>query len=396
MKKLLWIGDAVADTGFARCTHKILESVCQSWDVSVLGLNYRGDPHTYPYDIYPTFLHDGFGMGRLKDVVNASHPELIVVQNDPWNLPPYMKALSNFPIVAVLPVDGKNCRGRTLNGIQLAIFWTRFGFNEARQGGYTGPAAIIPLGVDLDIYQPHDKLAIRQTMGLPEKYHHGWIVGNVNRNQPRKRLDLSIRYFAQWVKTCNVPDAFLFLHVAPTGDKGVECEQLATYYGVQNRLILSDPGIYKGVEESRLAELYSAFDVQISTTQGEGWGLTTMEGMACGIPQIVPEWAALADWAAGATLQIPCSTTATTFDGINVLGGVPDEDEFIAALDGLYRRDEWRQEFITAGYERVRQPQYRWKHIGETFALGLEECLQLPFKREAPSILPKITEEVCQ
>lgn len=395
MKKLLWIGDAVADTGFARCTHKILEAVSQSWEVSVLGLNYRGDPHTYPYDIYPTYVHDGFGLSRLPEVVSRVHPELIVVQNDPWNMPAYMKTLSNFPVVGIMPVDGLNCKARALNGLRLAIFWNRFGFEQARLGGYSGPAAIIPLGVDLDIYKPQDSLAVRRGIGLPDKYHHSWIVGNVNRNQPRKRLDLTIRYFAQWVKNYDVPNAFLFLHVAPTGERGVDCEQLATYYGIQNRLILSDPGIYKGVPESRLAELYSAFDVQVSTTQGEGWGLTTMEGMACGIPQIVPEWSALQDWASGATQQVKCSTTATTFDGINVIGGIPDEGEFVESLHRLYTDDQYRQHLIEVGYERVNQPQYRWSDIGGKFALGLEESLQLPFKREVKPLLPEQKEEVC-
>lgn len=392
MRKLLWIGDAVVDTGFARSTHKILDIVQKTWDVSVLGLNYRGDPHNYPYPVYPTFVRDGFGLSRLPEVVDKVHPELIVVQNDPWNLPSYMKPLSSFPIAAVLPVDGLNCRGRDLNGLRLAIFWTKFGLDEARRGGYTGPAAIIPLGVDLDIYSPCDRKEARDIAGLPPKYQDDFIVGNVNRNQPRKRLDLTIKYFAQWVKEFKIPNARLFLHVAPTGESGVDCEQLASYYGIQNRLILSDPGIYKGVEERKLALLYSCFDVQVSTTQGEGWGLTTMEGMACGIPQIVPAWSALEDWAKAA-VRIPCSTTATTFDGINVIGGIPDEQDFIYALNEMYHGDSWRREVISDGLKLVQNPEYNWKNIGERFATGLEEAMMLPFIQKKQF---EVKEELCQ
>lgn len=379
MKKLLWIGDAVVDTGFARSTHKILETLRHSWEVSVLGLNYRGDPHKYPYDIYPTSRDDGFGMGRLPEVVSLVHPELIVVQNDPWNFPPYLKSLKSFPVIGVMPVDGLNCRGADLNGLRLAIFWTQFGFQEARNGGYTGPAAIIPLGIDLDLYKAVNKANARQTIGLPEKYHEAFIVGNVNRNQPRKRLDLSIRYFAKWVLQYNISDAYLFLHVAPTGEHGVDCEHLARYYGIQNRLILSDPGIYKGVAEKNLAPLYSSFDLQISTTQGEGWGLTTMEGMACGVPQIVPHWSALGEWCEDAAVKIKCSTTATTFDGINVIGGIADEEDFIYSLNQLYNDVEVRQCYISRGYEMAGRPEYQWPAIGSKFATALEESQQLPF-----------------
>jgi len=45
MKKLLWIGDAACDSGFSNVTHSVLSFLHNSWDVSVLGVNYRGDPH---------------------------------------------------------------------------------------------------------------------------------------------------------------------------------------------------------------------------------------------------------------------------------------------------------------------------------------------------------------
>lgn len=391
MRPLLWIGDAVADTGFARCTHRILETVHRNWDVSVLGLNYRGDPHTYPYDIYPTFIADGFGLRRLRDVVGRVRPELIVIQNDPWNVPAYLRALEAFPTVAIMPVDGKNCRGRGVNGIRLGIFWTKFGLQEARLGGFTGPAGIIPLGVDLDIYRPMDKVEARRNIGLPDKFLDAFIVGNVNRNQPRKRLDLSLRYFANWVKTHKVDDAFLFLHVAPTGDtNGIDCEHLASYYGVQNRLIMSDPGVMHGVAESRLAQLYSAFDIQINTCQGEGWGLTTMEGMACGVPQIVPDWSALSEWTEDAVWKVPCTSTAATFDGINVIGGIVDEVQFIEALDLLYRDKSLRLSLRDRAFELVAQPQYRWENIGDLFNQAFEEALKMPVT--LPQSKPEVVE----
>ena len=392
MRQLLWIGDAVADTGFARSTHKILETVHKYWDVSVLGLNYRGDPHGYPYPIYPTYIQDGFGLRRLPEIIDKVRPELIVIQNDPWNLPAYMKPLATFPIAAVMPVDGLNCRGMALNGLRVAFFWTRFGFQQARDGGYTGPAGIIPLGVDLDIYAPGDRDEARDFLGLPPKYKDGFIVGNVNRNQPRKRLDLTIRYFASWVKKYSISDAYLFLHVAPTGESGVDCDQLARYYGVQNRLIMSDPGIYRGIDERRLALLYSLFDVQVTTTQGEGWGLTTMEGMACGVPQIVPEWSALAEWAEAA-VQIPCKTTATTFDSINVIGGIPDEDNFIFALNKIYQDAHWREDLVSRGLNLVQKTEYRWETIGERFAVGLDEAMEIPFVQQKEF---EVKEELCQ
>src|SRR5262249_53922693 len=132
-------------------------------------------------------------------------------------------------------------------------------------GGYTGSSAVIPLGVDLSVYHPQDKKESRRRIKLPEKCVEGYIVGNVNRNQPRKRLDLSIRYFAKWWKGAGRPqDVFLYLHVAPTGEFSYDVRQLASYYGVFNQLILMEPEPWYGLTEDVMVDTYNSFDVQIT------------------------------------------------------------------------------------------------------------------------------------
>jgi hypothetical protein len=70
----------------------------------------------------------------------------------------------------------------------------------------------------------------------------------------------------------------LYLHVCPTGDVGYAIDQLAKYYNLKGRVILVQPGVYHGSSEDEMVLTYRAATVGISTTQGEGWGLTTMEG----------------------------------------------------------------------------------------------------------------------
>ncbi len=230
-RKMLWIGDAGCPSGFARCTHEILRSLDYredpggSWDVTVLGINFRGDPgerKKYPYDMWPASVNgsDIFGISRLGDVLPRVGPDLIVLQNDPWNIPRYANNLKHYNLVGALAVDGENCRGSDLNALSMAIFWTEFAAKQAALGGYRGPAAVIPLGVDLQGYKPQDRQVARKKVFGKDypRFKDSFIVGNVNRNQPRKRLDLSIAYFAEWVRTRRISDANLYLHVAPTGD----------------------------------------------------------------------------------------------------------------------------------------------------------------------------------
>lgn len=376
MKKLLWIGDAACDTGFARSTHSVLETLQRHFEVIVLGINYHGDPHSHPYLIYPAGVKgDPFGVNRVKALARKEQVSLVVIQNDTWNIQPYLQQLEGaYPVAAVLPVDGLNVKGRALNDLQLGVFWTQFGLEEARRGGFSQPATVIPLGVDLKAFQPRDRSVCRKNV-LPERLLNGavsqdiFIVGNVNRNQPRKRLDLTLSYFAEWIKKYAIPDAYLLLHVAPTGDPCFDLRQLAQYYNVADRIILS--GYDKSFSAESLTQLYGVMDVGLSTTQGEGWGLTTMEGMACGIPQIVPEWAALAEWTREAVELIPCSEIAVTQKRINTIGAVPDRAKMIVSLQSLYASMAKRSELQHKGLARVSEPRFRWNTIGEQFVAAL-------------------------
>lgn len=366
MKKLLWIGDAVAATGFARSTHKILETLCQHWDTTVLGLNYLGDPHSYPYPIYPCFPGgDFFGVGRTKELIEKVKPDLVLIQNDPWNFPPYMKQVNSaVPVVGIVAVDGLNAPGYGLEGIYHAIFWTNFGRDECVAGGWKGESSVIPLGVDRTIYKPMDRLKCRRLLfpNHPD-LHNAFIVGAVCRNSVRKRLDLTILFFADWVKKRGIRDAYLYLHVGPTRDDAINIKQLVHYAGLKGRVIYATPDAGPGVDEDELAITYNAFDVKLSTTQGEGWDLPTLEAMSCGIPCVVPRWSALEEWAEAAVF-VTCDGIACTVNGINVIGGVPSRAGTIQALDDLYRSQDFRKRCHVAGLVLATQSRFDWNVIG--------------------------------
>lgn len=389
MKKLLFVGDAGCPSGFAKATHAILETLRHIYDVTVLGINYRGDPHDYPYKIFAAAPGgDSFGIGRLVWMCDLVKPDVIILQNDGWNIPMYVSQLrtkksngeyafpehAGIPIVAIVAIDGKNFQGGWLDGVAHAIFWTKFALDEARLGGYEGPASVIPLGVDTTIFKPAPKREARYQVGIGT-IGDAFVVGNVNRNQPRKRLDLTIKYFAAWVKQYTIDDAYLFLHVAPTGDTGTHVQQLAKYHGVIERLILVQPPTFYGITDEAMAATYNCFDVLISTTQGEGFGLTTLEAMACGVPCILPRWAALGDWAREAALMIPCPTTAVGPPYVNVIGGVPDQAAFVAALDAFYYSSETRAGYAKHGMALAREDRYGWAGIGQRYAEALQAGL---------------------
>lgn len=395
-RKLLWLGDAAVPSGFAACTHGTIDNgLLKAWDVSVVGINYKGLPHKYPYDIYPAQTEPGdtpMGEVQLARQALKLSPDLIVIQQDPWNIPGYIKRLKQanvfgrIPVVGTIAVDGRNCRGEMLNDLSLGMFWTEFGRKEAQLGGFTGPSAVVPLGVDREIFKPLglSKLDARKEFGVPENFREGFYIGYVGRNQLRKRLDLLIQYFANWVKQYGRDDAKLALHVAPTGDDAFDLEHLMKYHGMRKKLLFY--GARPDDDPRNVALFLNCCDMFATASQAEGWCLPVLEAMACGVPTAFGDWAALNEWPDGAGIHVPCSSYATTPNRINSIGGIPDEEHFIKAFEQMYINAEHRKAFSDEGL--ALSTAYTWKQTGEKFAAVLEEFWQIQ-SRAGISITPE-------
>lgn len=396
--KILFVGDAVVSTGFARCTHAACDALHSAGhQVCVLGINYFGDPHAYPYPIFPPInLHDGgrdiYGIGRLPRLTHAIKPDVIVLLNDPWNVKGYLKSLSDSldpdsipPVVGWLAVDGKNQVGHELNPLLHVVVWTDFAARELQKGGYLGEPSVVNLGVDHNQFYPRDRDECRAsvfgTINLPAD---AFVIGVVGRNQVRKRLDLTIEYFSHFTKSRSIDNAYLLLHVAPTGETGTDIQSLCNYYGISDRVLILTPNIGHGVSDSRLCATYNCMDVLVSTSQGEGWGLQVSEAMACGIPCIVPDWSGLGSdggWPGDSVVSVPCTSTALTAP-LNALahtiGGIPDRATFVSELYAMYSSPLHRKAYHQRGLRRA--DTLSWDRCGREFATILEQAMSTSMK----------------
>lgn len=372
MKKLLIVGDAVSHTGFSTVVHNIADNLKSKFQITILGVNYYGDPHTYPYPIYPASLGgDVYGFGRMKQIIAVTQPDIVLIVNDPWIVKEYIPIIKQFPtikIVCYTPVDGLNVRrefAEALNGCDHVVAYNEFGLKELRKSGLTANASWAPHGVDTSVFHPVPQEVARAQLNIPKEW---FIVGRADRNQPRKRIDLTIEYFAEFAK--DKPDTVKLYYHGALQDAGYDIVNLCQFHGVEDRLIITSPNITpaQGIPKEMMKFIYSAWDVQVSTTNGEGHGLCTHEGMACGVPQIVPDWAALGDWPADAVVKVPCTALEVRTGGINTIGGLPDKKQFVENLNRMYYDGDYRAAMGRRAYKRATDPMFNWSNVVSHFA----------------------------
>ena len=134
--------------------------------------------------------------------------------------------------------------------------------------------AVIPCGVDLDLFRPVDQAAARRRLGL-----QGDVLLFVGRMDPIKGLDLLIRAFARLPRRPN-------LSLVVVGGDGGEPE-FQRNQGLARELGVADRVYFRGaVPQDLLPDYYSAATVCVVPSHYESFGLSAIEGLACGTPVI--------------------------------------------------------------------------------------------------------------
>ena len=233
--KLLWCGDIAAKTGFARVTENVLPYLSKKFNIVVLANNWWGDPNPLQkkYKMYPSsnrFQTAPFGENRIREIVQAEAPDLVFTINDMWIINEQYRQIKDFhkkkkfKFIGYSPMDSYGwvgCLDETANDWDGVISYTQFGAYEFIQGGITKPIAVIPHGVTPGQFYPVDKNKARKELGLDENL---FIVFNGNRNQFRKRIDITISAFAKFA--VDKPNTKLYLHMGKKIKVGMLCNYL--------------------------------------------------------------------------------------------------------------------------------------------------------------------------
>ena len=387
MAKILWYGDILSNTGFARVTHSILEHLSSHHEIVAYGINYNGDPHNLPFRVYPASAgnpSDRFGIGRLPQIVEAEKPDFIICLNDIWIVNQVwervhlLKDSLKFKFIAYFPIDSEYYVSTLLRYVKDWDFAITFSVEQAnrlmRQGVKPKLMGVIPHGLDEGKFFPMEKNEARKQLRIPEDQ---FIVLNANRNQPRKQIDLTIKAFAKFAK--DKPDTRLYLHMSEK-DLGwdvraiFDTEMRRNGIDPAERMIMTSNNInyMDAPPDELLNKIYNACDVGINTANGEGWGLVPFEHASCKRPQVLPNHTSSSDiWKESAELA---DVAAWIYDkDLGVERGIVDVDDMAERLTKLYSDKEHYEKVAQACFKTTQDPSFRWDKISEGFNAAIQE-----------------------
>jgi glycosyltransferase involved in cell wall biosynthesis len=195
-------------------------------------------------------------------------------------------------------------------------------------------ADYIPHAIESSIFHPVES-GIRDIIRIPADAHLTMInAANIGQTPPRKRFFenmMAWRLFAD-----EHPDAYLYIHTQLRHSRGVDLASCIVAWGLpQDRIRIVDQGAHNAgfVTQDDLAAMYTASDVLLMATAGEGFGIPTIEAQACGTPVIVTDFSAQSELV-GAGWKVPYITDWDYFQ--MSAHALPDVRAIQAALEESY------------------------------------------------------------
>jgi glycosyltransferase involved in cell wall biosynthesis len=320
-KKILCWFDYVARTGFATVSKNIVSEIKKHYGnefiLEIVAINYFGEDYMEDEFTFVTSakLNDGkkddFGRNYfLKRLHDIDYDGVFVCQ-DLGVVVPIIEVMQfiktqkkeqnkkQFKSIFYFPVDCKLLPQITKD---IEFFDTLVTYTEfARQEVYRlrpelkGKVRVVNHGNNSKDFYPLSELERKIfRKGYFGENAEKFIITNVNRNQPRKDIPNTIFGYVEARKNwpSNLAEPFLYIHCHPNDPMGwdlrailwqfEELEEDVHYKLLPKKYEQSMAGI------DILNSIYNASDVYLTTTLGEGWGLTFSEAAACKVPVIAP------------------------------------------------------------------------------------------------------------
>jgi glycosyltransferase involved in cell wall biosynthesis len=351
-KKVLCLFDYGCNTGFSTVSTNIKREIKNHFKESIhfdiCAINYHGEPYQEKDGSFVVSASksapkwDDFGrFGFLKLLKEYEYDGIFILQ-DLAVVRPIIEHLKfikdekrknnqkSFKSIFYFPVDcslfPKSVEG--LEFFDTLVTYTEFGKKEVIKfkPELKTKIKVVPHGTNIKEFYPLPKDDVKTFRdSYFGKNADKFIITNVNRNQTRKDIPTTIFAFWELKNMCKIKglqrEPFLYLHMKEKDPMGWDLDlllsQTTLVKDVDYKIMETNDALGTSVET--LNAIYNASDVFLTTTLGEGWGLTITEAMATKKPIVCPIHTSLSEitnfgnWVYGIhEFVMVCNTTDNT------------------------------------------------------------------------------------
>ena len=272
------------------------------------GSNIRNDlDNVILYDVLANEnpKRNGFGEKEIGNYLKKNPQDIIIIFNDSIITTALVGTLvkecwnekKNFKLVSYMDQVYKYQKKEYIQILNTffdgIITFTPYWQEIAKKLGITKPLYNFPHGFDYNLYYP-----IPQTIArLYYNYNDDdFIILNLNRNQPRKRWDISIIAWANFLVMCyNKFKKISNLKLVVGTQMNGYWDLMEVFYNeirfteipwedAKNTIVEIDNP--QKLSDRDINILYNSCDIGLNTADGEGFGLCTFEGLGVGKPQV--------------------------------------------------------------------------------------------------------------
>lgn len=143
------------------------------------------------------------------------------------------------------------------------------------------PATVILHGVDTDVFAPADKAVLQRDLGLPD----GVIIGCFGRVRAQKGVDLLVGAALELLPS-RPAVSVIFTGLVTPDNAGFHADLVARIAaaGLKDRIRFLGE-----LPWDQVVRHYQALDLFCAPARWEGFGLTPLEAMACGVPVVAAD-----------------------------------------------------------------------------------------------------------
>jgi len=142
----------------------------------------------------------------------------------------------------------------------------------------------LPHAVDTNIFRPlaiEEREELRKNIGVEkDKFIIVWNSRNARRKQP----GTLIFWFKEFLEKIGHDKAKLIMHTDPRDSNGPNLLAVINKLGLTNGEVQFST---QKIEFEQMAAMYNCADITVSISDAEGFGLSTLESLACATPIIV-------------------------------------------------------------------------------------------------------------